>query len=93
VIALGRDVDIEIDERLRRAEEGADSRAGGEQRSRPEEQPGQERCHERGAEDPELCLLELAPVEGKRRDEKGNGEADPRDRAAACNRNPPDGGL
>ena len=90
VVALRVDVDVEIDERLGRAEQRADAEAAREQRRRAEEQPGEERRAERGAQDAELRLLELRPVERERRDEQRDGEADPGDRAAAGDGRPAD---
>ena len=90
VVALGIDVDAEVDERLRGTEQRADPQAPRQQRRRAEEQPGEQRRAERGAEDAELRLLELRPVERERRDQQGDGEADPGDRAAAGDGRPAD---
>ena len=90
VVALRIDVDVEVDERLGGAEQGADPQAPRQQRRGAEEQPGEERRAEGGAEDAELRLLELRAVEGERRDEQRDGEADPGDRAAAGDRRPAD---
>ena len=49
-----------------------------------------DRRAERGAEDAELRLLELRPVERERRDEQRDGEADAGDRAAAGDGDPAD---
>ena len=70
VVALRIDVDIEVDERLSRTEQRANPEAARKQRRRTEEQPGEERSAEGGAQDAELCLLELRPLEGERRDEQ-----------------------
>ena len=91
VVALRIDVDVEVDEQLRGSEQGADSRALREQRRNPEQQPGQGESAESGAEDAELRLLELGPVEGDRRDEQRDGEADARDSPSACDSGPADG--
>jgi CorA-like Mg2+ transporter protein len=53
VVALRVDLDVQVDERLARSEQGADARAPRQQRRRPEQQPGEER----GAEDAELRVL------------------------------------
>ena len=90
MIALRVDVDVEVDERLRGSEQGADPQPPRQQRRRAEQQPGDERRAERGAEDAELRLLELLPVERERRDEQRDGEADPGDRAAAGDGGPAD---
>ncbi len=59
VVALGVDVDVEVDERLRGSEQGADPQPSRQQRRGAEQQPGDERRAERRAEDAELRLLEL----------------------------------
>ena len=71
----------------------ADASAPGQHRSRAEEEPREYRRRERRGEDPDLRLLELATVEDERRDEEGDREADPGDRAAAGDRGPADGRL
>ena len=83
VVPLRVDIEVEVDERLRGAEQGADPQPPGQERRGAEQEPGDERCAERGTEDPELRLLEPAPLEGEGRDEQRDGEADPGDRAAA----------
>ena len=60
VVALRIDIDVEVDERLRRAEQRADPQPPRQQRRRAEQQPGDERRGEGGAEDADLRLLELA---------------------------------
>ena len=88
VVALRVDVDVEIDERLSRAQQRANPEAARKQRRRTEEQPGEERRAEGGAQDAELRLLELRPLERERRDEQRDGEANSGDRAAACHGRP-----
>ena len=80
VVALRIDVDVQVGQRLGAAEQGTDAQAPRQQRGRAEEQPGEDRRAERGAEDPELRLLELRAVERERRDEQRDGEADAGDR-------------
>src|SRR6266508_4585723 len=88
VVTLRVDVDVEVDKRLGGSEEGADPQPSGQQRRGPEQQPGDERRPERGAENAELRLLELAPVEGECRDQQRDREADSSDRTAAGNGSP-----
>ena len=93
VVVLRIDVDVQVDDRLRRPQQRADASTPGQQRGRAEEEPREYRRRERRGKDPDLRLLELATVEDERRDEDGDREADPRDRAAAGDRDPADGGL
>ena len=81
-IAFRVDVDVEVDERLGGAQEGTNPKAARKQSSGAKEQPGEDRRAECGAQDAQLRLLELGTVEGERRDEQRDGEADPGDRAA-----------
>ena len=90
MVALGIDVDVEVRERLRGPEQRADLQPFREHRRRAEEEPGEEGRAERRAEDPELRLLELAAVEGERRDEQRDGKADAGDRPAAGDGHPAD---
>ena len=82
MIAFRVDVDVEVDERLGGAQEGTNPKAARKQSSGAKEQPGEDRRAECGAQDAQLRLLELGTVEGERRDEQRDGEADPGDRAA-----------
>ena len=59
-----------------------------QQRRRAEDEPGHERRAERGAEDAELRLVELRPVERERRDQQRDREADAR-RSSRRRRPPP----
>jgi hypothetical protein len=88
VVALRTDVDVEIDDRLGGPEQRADARPPRQERRRAEEQP-RECGRRRGrTEDAELGLLQLVPVEGERRDEQRNREADACDRPAAGDGDP-----
>ena len=55
-----------------------------------EDEPGQGRGAERGAQHAELRLAQLGAVEGERGDQQRDGEADAGDRAAADRRRPAD---
>ena len=61
VIPLGVDVDVEVDERLGSSEQSADPRSPGQKRCRPEEEPGDERRSEGGAEDPDFASSSWRP--------------------------------
>ena len=60
VVALRVDVDVEVGQRFGGPEQRRMRAAARQQRGRAEEQPRDERRAERGAEDAELRLLELA---------------------------------
>jgi hypothetical protein len=86
VVALRIEIDVEVSERLAGSEQGLGARTPRQQRRRPEQRPGEARRPDGGAEDAELRLLELGPVEGKRRDQQRDRETDARDRATAGDR-------
>ena len=90
VVALRVDRDGEIDDCLRRAEQCTRAQRRRQQVRRPEDDPGEARRDECGREHAELRLLEGAAVEGQRRDQQRDREADPRDGAARSNRRPAD---
>ena len=62
-----------------------------EQRRQPVHRPGQRRRHDDGGQRAELGLVQLRTLERAGGDEQRDGEADPRDRAAAQHGGPPDG--
>ena len=70
MVALGIDVEIEVGELLRRAEQRAQAKPPREELDGAEEEPCQQRCAEGCAQDSELRFIKIAAVEGERRDQE-----------------------
>ena len=68
VVAFRIDLDVEVDERLVGAEQGVYPGAPREQRRGSKEEPRDDRRAKGGAEDAELRLLKLRPIEREGRD-------------------------
>ena len=89
VVVLGIDGHREVYDRLR-PEQSARPERRRQSSDRYEDEPAEERGADGSAEDAELRLLELLPVERERRDQERDGEADAGDRAGAEGRAPTD---
>jgi hypothetical protein len=91
MVALDVDGNGQVDDRPRRADQGAELGLAREHPRDAEHDPGQRRGAECGAQYAELGLLQLDSAERERRDQQRHGEADAGDRAAADHRGPADG--
>ena len=92
MVPLRIDIDVEIGERLPRAEEGADPQPPGQQRRDAEQQPRDERRRKGCAEDADFASASWRPSKASVAT-SSDSEADPRDRAAAGDGRPAYGWL